>query len=377
LIWKTADVCRSEIGGRTVIFSEDAQKLIALNEAAAIIWQGLEAGFPCDKLADDIDRQAAVSRLLANWARNGFIRRSVAAPARKAPSRPDALPQERDFEIGLARIRLCLGTDVPGAMLWPYFTHFETSRREAQVTLKIHLDTPPSRNTFGVSENPSDAQTIFRFSRGNRILVACSEDKIVPILKNQLTTEVLDHGAYALALHAAALVIDGRLLVITGPPGAGKSILAVGLLRTGLGFAADDLVLLDGDGAARGVPFWPALKEPSWTLLEHFRPDMDIYPVHHRPDGKAVRYLPPDRAISRSRHPVGWIISLSEDGCGLAPLDPLRTFEVLLSGAFLPGNQLSKEGFRALALLVQGAHCFSLGRLPIAEAVSTIQRACQ
>ena len=54
-----------------------------------------------------------------------------------------------------------------------------------------------------------------------------------------------DRGA---SLHATAVSIDGRGLLIIGPAGAGKSSLAAQMIVAGAGLIADDLVMLRRHG---------------------------------------------------------------------------------------------------------------------------------
>jgi hypothetical protein len=48
----------------------------------------------------------------------------------------------------------------------------------------------------------------------------------------------------SLVLQASAVVIDGRALLIEGPPGSGKSSLALALIEGGAGLIGDDAVTL-------------------------------------------------------------------------------------------------------------------------------------
>lgn len=50
-------------------------------------------------------------------------------------------------------------------------------------------------------------------------------------------------------LHASAVAVDGRGLLILGPSGAGKSALALRLMAVGARLVADDRVVLTSDGA--------------------------------------------------------------------------------------------------------------------------------
>jgi hypothetical protein len=63
-------------------------------------------------------------------------------------------------------------------------------------------------------------------------------------------------------LHASAVVVDGRAVVLAGRAGAGKSATAAALRRRGAAFLADDVVALEGKGEALiahpGAPFQTA-----------------------------------------------------------------------------------------------------------------------
>jgi HPr kinase/phosphorylase len=53
-----------------------------------------------------------------------------------------------------------------------------------------------------------------------------------------------------IVLQASAVSIGGRALLIAGPPGSGKSSLAVGLIDRGAGLIGDDAVTLQREGEA-------------------------------------------------------------------------------------------------------------------------------
>ena len=71
---------------------------------------------------------------------------------------------------------------------------------------------------------------------------------------------MLERGTYELVFDAAALVRNGRMLLVSGHPGAGKTTLTLALVDAGFGFAGDDLALLNSEGRVTGVPFAPAIK---------------------------------------------------------------------------------------------------------------------
>jgi hypothetical protein len=55
-------------------------------------------------------------------------------------------------------------------------------------------------------------------------------------------------------LHAAAVEIDGRAVVLAGDSGAGKSTMAQALIERGAGYISDEYVGLDVRGQVQGVP---------------------------------------------------------------------------------------------------------------------------
>ncbi len=84
-------------------------------------------------------------------------------------------------------------------------------------------------------------------------------DYIVPYVLWEVTRLVLE-GATAptIPIHAAALVRDGKAVVLCGPSHAGKSTLAAWLTHRGWGFLTDEVGLLDisEPGTTIVRPFW-------------------------------------------------------------------------------------------------------------------------
>jgi hypothetical protein len=68
-------------------------------------------------------------------------------------------------------------------------------------------------------------------------------------LEDRMTQRLLEESRDFLLVHAAALARNGRGVILVGPPFAGKTTLALGLVERGLEFYSDDLApLLRGQG---------------------------------------------------------------------------------------------------------------------------------
>lgn len=137
------------------------------------------------------------------------------------------------------------------------------------------------------------------------------------------------------SLHASAVAHDGQVLVLAGESGSGKSTAALGLVRQGWRYLADDVVLLEPAaagphlwGLAKGFAYHPALltqapelanpaAEPSDLSGEKQFTDLDaVYPGRHLPCGPLrTLVFPQIVAQAHSR---------------LLPLEPVQSLSALL-----------------------------------------------
>jgi hypothetical protein len=345
---------------RPVLFSEAIQKIYELNQMAAYIWCSLLDRKPAEAICQDLtkfglDRAAAqdcVRQALQNWLKLGLI--------------------EVDWKLD--------ETHAFAARVGKLAVNIRTSSERLTQLLK-----PLFGQCSEVSDSIEDTFEIVELDRQvhifhNRACIArCAINELVPTLKAHITEQVTLKSSPDIALHSACLLSGGRGLLVSGPPGAGKTTLAVHLMEAGFAYAADDIVLIAPDGRATGVLFAPALKQGAWTMIQKLRPDLGKSAVHSRPDGKRVRYLNAPRSTGNGSVPVGWIIFIKRAPnirAKLAPLGQLETIRRLIDGSYTPDGKLSHQAFHAMKRTVADAKSFELRYSDAAQARDAIVELC-
>lgn len=355
----------ARIRDQHILFSPSRQALFALNDTGADIWRSLEDGMSPEAISSEIANRGVdwhqavgyVETAVRQWERVGLIWLS---PAWFSTLSHDRVSQVVAVPGAHVRIAYPAAHALPAATV---FRHLEVQGSVADVALELveHSD------------------SIYLFRHGHSIH-SCSSDELATMLKGQLLAEVLERGTYELAVHAAALLRDDRILLLCGSPGAGKTTLALGLVHAGFGFAGDDVTLLDSLGYGMGIPFAPAVKAGAWPVLAEYYPELDAAPVCRRPDRRRVRYLIPKEFVSPSPRPVGWVVLLRRHvnaRAVLTPVDPVGALRGLLNGSFALGGEMTGTAFDMLTEVIGSADVYCLTYSRLEDAIALLQKACR
>lgn len=147
--------------------------------------------------------------------------------------------------------------------------------------------------------------------------------------------------------HAAAVVREGRSILMPGDSGVGKSTLTAHLVATGMAYLGDDVVALgEEDASLFPLPSCLSIKAGSWQLVERHYPGLMQRPSYRLYE-RDVRYL----------EPPGHYTTLPSGPPPAAIVFP----------AFVPGAVTRLEALSPLAAMVRfvGAHTCLMG--PVAE----------
>ncbi len=354
------DALFSLFDGRPVLFSEATQKLYELNEIAAYIWCRLSDRMSVSRICQDLennglkpaDAQSFVQDALRNWLELGLL--GVDWRSSESHSFSTSVA---DFGI---RIRTSSGRVLD----------LLTSLFDRQTVANDGTD-----EVYDVI----DVEGMVHLFHDQAYELQCPIDQLVPRLKAHITERIILQSPPNVAFHAAGLLTDGKGMLLSGAPGAGKSTLALHLMSAGFDYGSDDVVLIAPDGRAAGVPFAPTVKSGAWSIIRSLRADIDKAPVHMRPDGKSVRYLKSPSSRPPGRFPVRWIVFIQRmpgASVKLLPLNRLEVMSRLIDGSYTPGGKLNRQAFDAFKRMVTGAQSFELQYSDAAQATGVLAQLC-
>lgn len=345
-----------------LLFSERLQEVHEVDDLTAFVWRSLEEGLDTKAIVDELiaagtspgDAQESVAERLCSLGAILGMDASEVPALHQAPAKPALLTLDV-AGVGVAvRVSPDLASEVEGV-----FGYLRAAAPAADA--RISAETVPA----GVRLSGQDGST-----------TTCMRVEFLPLLKTQLLESALRSADYEAAFHAAALVRDERAVLLVGSPGAGKTTLTVALMQLGFGVAADDVVLLHGDGTVSGVPLPLTVKASAWPLLAKHWPDLLAEESHRRPDGQMVRYVEP-RPIARERLPIASVMILERHSNARTRLQRIGATDgltALVAEATNRDERLSARGFASIVDGLRAARCYRLLYSDVLEAAAAIER---
>ncbi|MCB1250925.1 MAG: PqqD family peptide modification chaperone [Acidimicrobiales bacterium] len=380
-------VLAATIGDELVLYDPDRGRAHRLNRSAAAVWEGLQAGLSGDELvavladAFAVDPAAVatdVATMLDVLAGEGL----VAGAGLRAPA-PAPPPVQGSW------LTLPPADEPPGQAPAPHpvppvlalHTGVELATSSAEVSAYLGELLAPLRAPAGTAverrfELVSEPGGV-ELRTGDKLLRTAIDWPIairqVVIGLNHLAAH--PDPADLVTVHAGAVAIDGRVVLLAGEPGAGKSTLVTALVADGATYLSDEVVGLADDGTAVAFPKVIALELDAEGVLGELPSDdahPDLRDRHQRlvdPHALGVAAAPgttlPLAAVVLPTYVPGAL------GAATA-CDPVEALLALLANAF----NLAERGAPGLALLADVAVSLPVVRLEVDDltaAVATVR----
>jgi len=251
------------------------------------------------------------------------------------------------FEAG--GIAFTVETNRPGfaALVADVFRDLRVGRRgpSAVVFEVLHRGVDPPANPWGV------------WRAGEQREMTVSDGYVLTYLLWEVSRLMFERTGERVHLHGAALVHDGRALVLAGPSHAGKSTLAAWLTHRGWGYLTDEAALVDPD---------TLIVSPFWRPINVRRPgplDSIVAGLPGDGNGDAERLVPASTigtlAPATPLAGIAFPCYTAKDEAGIGPLAPAAALLELTQ--HFPGLIADgRAGFRRLARLVAAVPAYTL-----------------
>ncbi len=373
------------VGDGLLLYEHRSCRFSVLNSAGRYLWEQLEAGAELPDLVRNFAEHFAlplaqarrdIDTSLSQWHEAGLF-----TPAEEIvvlPSHPppfvteEATTSRRDHEIDfpysdtfvLAGITLQLNTATP-------------QHRQIFLDILGHLSAEGKKNPeltvyLWREENDYCAELNDRIMRGDDV----SSDLVPWILAEFIDKTCRDRDCLAV-LHAGALGLGNRAIILAGESGTGKSTFVAGLQQAGFIYLCDDVCPLTPSGELIPVPMSQNIKKGSWTILAESYPELAAGPTFSR-KSTATKFVPP-RTGSRADWERTWqvdtiVFPQYQGGAAtnIAQIDPVSALSLLMNTGSLCGE--SVPDFIAWVL---AKRCYSITYSSLASAAAALKSVLQ
>jgi hypothetical protein len=210
--------------------------------------------------------------------------------------------------------------------------------------------------------------------RNDKVIVVDDPQDVVPLFELDLYEQVVARAEPGWLLHAAAVEVNGRALVLSGRSGAGKTTLALALAARGHRLLTEEIVWIGSDQLVRGLPralhVLAGSSPPAQILSDWEQVD---YPLRARDSIQQSRiFIPPPSILHHGALPLGAIVHIGHGPSQQAILETCPPRE----GLHRLWNLTLRDddaGLQAATTALRSRGCFELSSTSISEALTLLE----
>lgn len=203
----------------------------------------------------------------------------------------------------------------------------------------------------------------------------------LPMFEWGLNWCITTHCHEYLIVHAAVVEKNGSALLLSAPPGAGKSTLCAALVCRGWRLLSDELALLSLESAGDVIPLARpvCLKNSSIDIMRQFAPSADFGPLSFdTAKGTVAHMVSPRESVERVGEVarLKWVVFpryIPKASTRLTEKSKAHTFLDVAKQAF-NFHVLAQDGFDLLNRGITDADCYDFQYSSLDEAVALFDR---
>ena len=316
------------LGTHYVLHNQIGGAVVLANPYAAQLWEELEGGAVTDRAVQalagswGIDREAThqqIQSILDDWQSAGLFSADRASPrAPPAGGISIAWASSKTYQVGDARVCLRCDDGVVGDVLQRVLHTLECDDLTTETVSVCIADGAYWVSSRASHQGPYDFAVARHLALRDVICVGSAPEETSAVL------------------HAGAVRVDDRAILIAGDSGFGKSTLIAGLVLSGCPYIADDLIGLNRrEAKVRSFPVALSLKPGSYDTLKQLiaaKQDLTLA----GPDDFGLHYLDATvRASEVSETAVSKLVFPNfQAACQrlqIRPVSPLEALQMLLA----------------------------------------------
>ena len=374
------DLVLLPLGDDTVLFSEEAQRLVWLTATAAFVVQELKDGKSGDEIVAFLVTEGGVARddadswvetTLAGLHSQGMLAGDEGAHDEATTPRFNSLSSSKLEK----RYRL-----LKTVALIRYGMKEQMERVDTVIGhLAIDDDAVPTTTLEIFGSRDEDGPISSGINKnGVPVDVTNGLQRLGPIVKGLLWQDAVNSYDFLFYIHAGVVGLGESCILLPAAAGSGKSSLTAALSHSGFRYFTDEVALITRETfLVPPVPLALCSKSTGWDLMARYYPEISTLQAHERMDGKTIRYLAPPPDAATNAAPVSHIIFPIYEKDGETAIHPLPRVEAVrrLMGECLALRQrLDLGNVKALVQWIAGIECYALTMSSLDEAVELVKQ---